>query len=93
MRRELERYEAANRAYLDEGLALVEVANSAAEMYVGRTPEQKRRLLNFVLLNSTWSDGRLEVEWREPFNLIAESIAECKSRNAASVVSGGVNPQ
>ena len=61
MRRELERHEQANQAYIDEGLALVEVANKAAEMYPGRTPEQKRRLLNFVLLNSTWRDGALEV--------------------------------
>jgi site-specific DNA recombinase len=93
VRRELERHENANQTYIDQGMALLEVANRAAEMYVGRTPDQKRRMLNFVLLNSTWRDGKLEVEWREPFNLLAKSIAECKSENASSVVTGGVRSQ
>jgi hypothetical protein len=89
----LGRHENANQTYLDQGLALVEVANRAAEMYVGRTPDQKRRMLNFVLLNSTWRDGKLEAEWREPFNLLAKSIAEYKNENAPSVVTGGVRSQ
>ena len=93
VRRELERHESANQAYIDEGLALVEVANKAAELYLGRTPEQKRRLLNFVLLNSTWRGEKLEVEWREPFNLLAESAERCRANSASGVATGGVRSQ
>jgi site-specific DNA recombinase len=71
----------------------VEVANKAAEMFAGRTPDQKRRLLNFVLLNATWTAGALAVEWREPFNLLAQSIAACGTENAADVAVGGVHPK
>jgi hypothetical protein len=33
---------------------------------------QKRRLLNFVVSNSTWANGELNANLREPFGLIAE---------------------
>lgn len=93
VRRKLERHESENQAYIAEGLALVEVANKAAEMYPGRTPERKRRRLNFIRLNSTWRGGSPEVERREPINLVAESIAECRANDAASAVTGGARPR
>jgi site-specific DNA recombinase len=33
---------------------------------------QKRRLLNFVVSNSTWANGELNANLREPFGFIAE---------------------
>ncbi len=93
VRRELERHESANQTYIEEGLALLEVANKAAEMYVGRTAEQKRRLLNFVLLNSTWTGEKLEVEWRQPFDLLVESMNLCRANSASGVATGGVRSQ
>ena len=49
---------------------------------------EKRRLLNFVVSNSTWEDGELNANLREPFGSIAE-MAKFTSR--AAVQSNGAN--
>jgi site-specific DNA recombinase len=36
-------------------------------------PLEKRRLLNFVVSNSTWSDDELSVTFRQPFDLLAQT--------------------
>ena len=36
-------------------------------------PQEKRRLLNFLLSNCTWSGGELKATFRQPFDMIAVS--------------------
>jgi hypothetical protein len=41
---------------------------------------EKRRLLDFVLSNSTWGNGELTVKFRQPFDLIALGATELKQK-------------
>ena len=57
---------------------------------------EKRRLLNFVVSNSTWRDGELSVTYRQPFDLLAVTAtteAEVKTAGGSSgdfFIKGGV---
>jgi site-specific DNA recombinase len=73
--REITRHQAADRSYLNEGARLLEIAQSARRLFFKQQPSEQRRLLNFVLSNSTWKDGKLTPTFRQPFDLIAEATA------------------
>jgi site-specific DNA recombinase len=73
--REIERLQAADRSYMDEGVQLLELARSAQKLFEQQEPREKRRLLNFVLSNCTWDDGEVVATFRQPFDLLAETTA------------------
>ena len=75
----------ANQSYLQEGVAILELANRAAELFEKQSGSEKRRLLAFVLSNSTWGNGELRVKFRQPFDLIALGTTELKQKKAARV--------
>jgi hypothetical protein len=50
---------AADRSYLDEGARLLEIAQGARRLFAKQQPSGQRRLLNFVLSNSTSKDTDL----------------------------------
>ena len=85
VRQNLEQHEQANQSYLQEGVAILELANRAAELFEKQSGSEKRRLLDFVLSNSTWGDGELRVKFRQPFDLIALGTTELKQKKAAGV--------
>jgi site-specific DNA recombinase len=70
--REISWHQKAEQSYMDEGVTLLTLAKDAQRLFDGRPAEDKRRLLNFVLSNSSWSHGKLNATFRQPFNLIAE---------------------
>ena len=55
VRQNLEQQEQANQSYLHEGVAILKLANRAAELFEKQSADEKRRLLDFVLSNSTWA--------------------------------------
>ena len=57
--RDIERHRNADRSYLSEGVALLELANNAQRLFGQQKPHEKRRLLNFLLSNCTCNDGIL----------------------------------
>jgi site-specific DNA recombinase len=69
--REIERLQAADRSYMNEGVQLLELARNAQRLFAKQEPREKRRLLNFLLSNCTWEDGELLATLREPFDLLA----------------------
>jgi site-specific DNA recombinase len=81
--REIERHQDADKSYLDEGVALLELARNAQRLFAKQEPREKRRLLNFVLSNCTWEDGEVVATFRQPFDLLAET-AVTATRVAAS---------
>ena len=85
VRQNLEQHEQANHSYLQEGVAILELANRAAELFEKQSGSEKRRLLDFVLSNSTWGNGELRVKFRQPFDLIALGTTELKQKKAAGV--------
>ena len=77
---ELIRHREADRSYIDEGVRLIELAKSASRLFTKQQPYEQRRLLNFVLSNSTWQNGELHPTFRQPFDLIAQANAETSQR-------------
>ena len=73
--REIDRHEAAEQSYMDEGVQTLELARNAQRLFERQEPRQKRRLLNFVLSNCSWQDGEVVATFRQPFDLVAETTA------------------
>jgi DNA invertase Pin-like site-specific DNA recombinase len=82
--REIERRQAADRSYLEEGVRLLELARNARRLFEKQEPREKRRLLNFVVSNCTWKGGELVVDLRQPFDLLAETTAIAAQATAGS---------
>ncbi len=61
----------ANRDYIEEGIRLLELAQSADELFESGAPERKREMVDLVLSNCQWRDGKLTGEYRQPFDSIA----------------------
>jgi hypothetical protein len=51
---------------------------------------EKRRLLNFVLSNSSWKDGRLIPGYRKPFDLLAVTNLAYQKEKALSPAKDGL---
>jgi site-specific DNA recombinase len=87
--RDIERHRNADRSYLSEGVALLELANNAQRLFGQQKPHEKRRLLNFLLSNCTWNDGALIASFRQPFDMLAETITAVRSETASKSGFGG----
>ena len=59
--REIERHQAANKSYMDEGVRLLELAR---RLFERQEPREKRRLLNFLVSNCSWKSGELTATLR-----------------------------
>jgi hypothetical protein len=70
--REIQRHRESNQTYMTEGVKLLELARKAKEMFLAQPSGEKRRLLDFVVSNSTWKDGGLNVVLRQPFDLMRD---------------------
>jgi site-specific DNA recombinase len=72
--REIERHQNADKSYLSEGVALLDLARNAQRLFAKQGAREKRRLLNFVLSNCTWEDGEVVATFRQPFDMLAETV-------------------
>ena len=68
---------------LSEGVQLLELAQRAVILYDQQSNREKRRILNFVCSNSTWKEGQLSPNYRQPFGIIAEKNKICRAGEAA----------
>jgi Protein of unknown function (DUF3987)/Recombinase zinc beta ribbon domain len=73
--REIERHQYAEQSYMDEGIQILELARNAQKLFERQQPREKRRLLNFVLSNCSWEDGKVVATFRQPFDLLAQTNA------------------
>jgi len=55
----------------------------AHELFQKQDSREKRRLLNFLLLNCTWKNGEIEVTYRQPFDMIVQMHWEDEKKKAA----------
>jgi len=85
----IEEHRAANQTYLDEGIRLLELGRRVHPFFQKQEPREKRWLLDFVLSNCTWKDGKLRVTFGQPLHLIIESTTACAHKKAAGVDSNG----
>jgi site-specific DNA recombinase len=89
--REIERHQAANKSYMDEGVQLLELARNARRLFERQEPREKRRLLNFLVSNCSWKGGELTATLRQPFDLLAETTLALEKRKAAGGVANGLS--
>ncbi len=89
--RDIERHQSTDQSYLEDGVRLFELAQSAQRLFAKQDAREKRRLLNFVVSNCSWQDGELTATLRQPFDLIAETMAIEAKRKTAGEVSNGLS--
>jgi site-specific DNA recombinase len=89
--REIERHRGADESFLNEGVALLELAKDAQRLFAKQEPREKRRLLNFLLSNCTWKDGELTATFRQPFDILAETNATDEKESGFEFASGRKN--
>jgi site-specific DNA recombinase len=71
----VDRREASRGQADDEGVQILELARNAQALFERQTPREKRHLLNFVLSNCSWHDGKVVATFRQPFDWLAEPTA------------------
>jgi hypothetical protein len=87
---DIERHQAADQSYMEEGVALLELANSAADLFEKQPSSEKRKLLDFVLSNSLWDGETLIPKFRQPFDMIADAAKSFATEKAAGTMSDGL---
>jgi len=88
LKRSIDDHERANQSYMGEGIALLDLANRAVELFEKQPAGEKRRLLDFVLSNCTWANGELTPEFRQPFDMIALEATACAKEKVAGASFG-----
>lgn len=71
--RELDRLATAHEAYIDDGIALLGIAKDARRMFAEASFASKRNILSHLLSNCTYKEGKVDVAFRKPFDIIVES--------------------
>jgi site-specific DNA recombinase len=69
----MDRHREANEVYFIEGSKILDLASRSQELFATQPPEEKRKLLDFVLSNCSWSHGELSPSFRRPFDLLVET--------------------
>lgn len=69
----IKRLRSTDRSYIEDGIRILELAKNARKLFDQQGSAEKRKLLDFVVSNSTWRDGKLASTYRQPFDLIAET--------------------
>lgn len=90
--RDITRHQTADRTYLEQGAGLISLANDAGLLFARQEPHEQRRLLNFVLSNSTWKNGELTPAFRQPFDLIAQAAASARAEAANGALNSPGHP-
>jgi site-specific DNA recombinase len=62
----------AEDAYVDDGIALLNLGRKAHSTFNLQSQNGKNTALNLLVSNSTWANGQLSVTFREPFNMLEE---------------------
>ena len=68
----------ADAHYLENAHFILELAKNAAQWFKQGNVEKKRRVLDILLSNCSYSDGNIDVELKSVFGMILESA---KTRN------------
>ncbi len=89
LQREIDRHQHAEESYMDEGVKLLELAQRAQRLFERQEPRQKRRLLNFVLSNCSWTEGEMTATFRQPFDFLAETNAIAAHQEAGTMANSG----
>ena len=67
----------------DRGTRIIELVNNAQSMYLRRSRSERRRFLEILLSNCSWKGGELFAEFRQPYDIIADTNRVCLEKKAA----------
>jgi site-specific DNA recombinase len=76
----LDAHRTSDEDFIADGIALLEVAAHAGEIFREREGFDQRRLLDFVLSNCEWKPGHLDYTFRQPFGLIADAVGTAPAK-------------
>ena len=91
IRAEIDRYGTADGKYTEAGIQLLELTRNMHRLFEKQQAAEKRRLLNFVVSNSVWKEGKIVPAWRQPFDMIAVANEPKESDNHAYGPETGLN--
>ena len=89
VRRRMAVHEAADQGYMETGIGLLELAQKLVPLCESQEGLEKGRLLEIAHPSALWSGEELTVGWRQPFDILAESIEEAGRRSAPGEGSDG----
>ncbi len=72
---DIESHQKANQSYIEDGIRLLKLAQSAPVLFENQPASEKRKMLDFVLSNCRWKDGQLAADFRKPFDVLAVAVA------------------
>jgi len=76
IRRDIERHQTATESFMEAGVRIIELSQKLHSMFLRQPAHEKRRLLDFVVSNCSWKDGRLTPTFRQPFDMLAIAVAK-----------------
>ena len=76
IRRDMERHQTATVSFMDAGVRIIELSQKLHSMFLKQPAHEKRRLLDFVVSNCSWKDGRLTPTFRQPFDMLAVAVSK-----------------
>lgn len=82
----------ADRAYVDLGVKLLELAQSVGNSYLTQSPKERRKMASLVFSNCVWRDGKLVPTFRKPFDLLAVTKEKTATLVAVGTPVGGGCP-
>jgi site-specific DNA recombinase len=79
---QIAKHREAGQVYFVEGAKILELASRSQALFATQPPEEKRRLLDYLLSNCSWANGALTPNFRQPFDLLVNTrkMAEADER-------------
>ena len=69
---EIDALRRSNTAYMMEGIKLMEIANSASELFPLMDKAEKRELISLVLSNPVIEDATIRYDYKKPFDMFVD---------------------
>lgn len=70
--RDMESLNVAEDDFIDDGIALIDIARNAHQGFARQPLAIKQRALNLVLSDASYANGELTVEFRQPFEYLTQ---------------------
>jgi site-specific DNA recombinase len=77
--------------YMDAGIRLLELTRNMHRLFEKQQAAEKRRLLDFVVSNSVWREGKIVPVWRQPFEMIAFANESAQTETSGEPPEHGLN--
>jgi site-specific DNA recombinase len=88
---EINGFGTADGQYMDAGIRLLELTRNMHRLFEKRQAAEKRRLLDFVVSNSVWKEGKIVPAWRQPFDMIALANESAQTETVGELTESGLN--